>query len=84
MFELFSFLFTVKPSSVSLFRTGLAKEHELKNATKVGRLSEDDEMTLICEVEGGKPTPSVQWWNGSSQIQGNEGQAMCWTLSYYY
>ncbi|XP_054284692.1 hemicentin-2-like isoform X5 [Macrosteles quadrilineatus] len=61
----------IKPNSVTLFRTSLAKDNELKNATKVGPLSEDDELLLICETEGGKPTPSVQWWNGSSQIHGD-------------
>ncbi|XP_046675859.1 hemicentin-2-like isoform X6 [Homalodisca vitripennis] len=61
----------IKPNSVSLFRTSLATENQLKNASKVGPLSEDDEMLLICETEGGKPTPTVQWWNGSSQIHGD-------------
>lgn len=55
---------------MNLFRTSLADENEVENGSNVGPLSEDDELLLICETEGGKPTPSVQWWNGSSQIPG--------------
>nr|XP_046911450.1 uncharacterized protein LOC124492570 isoform X3 [Dermatophagoides farinae] len=31
----------------------------------IGPYTEGDHLTLICEVEGGKPTPSLTWWRES-------------------
>lgn len=34
-------------------------------ASLIGPYTEGDRLALICEVEGGKPTPSVTWWRES-------------------
>ena len=31
----------------------------------IGPYTEGDHLTLICEVEGGKPQPSLTWWRES-------------------
>ena len=31
----------------------------------IGPYTEGDRLALICQVEGGKPTPSVTWWRES-------------------
>ncbi|XP_070547388.1 limbic system-associated membrane protein-like [Ptychodera flava] len=33
-------------------------------------LQDGDEMTIICETEGGNPLPTFTWFNGSHEIQG--------------
>nr|CAD7424395.1 unnamed protein product [Timema monikensis] len=41
---------------------------ELTNATLIGPYTEGDELTLVCESGGGKPIPSVSWWNGTHKM----------------
>lgn len=34
-------------------------------ASLIGPYTEGDRLALVCEVEGGKPTPVVTWWRES-------------------
>ena len=34
-------------------------------AALIGPYVEGERLTLLCEVEGGKPTPAVTWWRES-------------------
>lgn len=34
-------------------------------ASLIGPYTEGDRLTLVCEVEGGKPVPSLTWWRES-------------------
>ncbi|XP_069698098.1 hemicentin-2 isoform X6 [Periplaneta americana] len=43
---------------------------ELQNASTIGPYTEGEELTLTCESGGGKPIPSVAWWNGTHKMTG--------------
>lgn len=43
---------------------------ELQNASTIGPFTEGEELTLTCESGGGKPIPSVVWWNGTNKMTG--------------
>lgn len=43
---------------------------ELQNASTIGPFTEGEELTLACESGGGKPIPSVIWWNGTHKMTG--------------
>lgn len=33
-------------------------------------MNEDDLIELECESGGGKPIPTVEWWNGTEKMDG--------------
>ncbi|KAJ9581940.1 hypothetical protein L9F63_003728, partial [Diploptera punctata] len=41
---------------------------ELDNTSTIGPFKEGEGLTLTCESGGGKPIPSVTWWNGTHKI----------------
>lgn len=43
---------------------------ELQNASTIGPFTEGEDLTLTCESGGGKPVPSVIWWNGTHTMNG--------------
>ncbi|XP_057661910.1 titin isoform X1 [Diorhabda carinulata] len=55
------------PDVIKIHRGG---DHTpLPNATVIGPLEEEDEIDLICEATGGKPTPIVSWYNGTTYLK---------------
>ncbi|XP_064471411.1 hemicentin-2-like [Ornithodoros turicata] len=40
----------------------------------IGPYNEGDRLSLVCDVEGGVPTPSVSWWRESVQLEGNQSE----------
>lgn len=58
---------TVKPEFVRIIK---GDGTELANASMIGPLNEDDYIILMCESGGGKPIPSVSWWNGTEKMDG--------------
>jgi hypothetical protein len=61
------FLISVKPEYVRITKDGST---ELQNASTIGPFTEGEELTLTCESGGGKPIPSVIWWNGTHKMTG--------------
>ncbi|XP_075211629.1 neuromusculin isoform X3 [Lycorma delicatula] len=57
----------IKPEYVRLTRDDGT---EVNNSSLIGPLVEGDEIILRCESGGGKPIPSVTWWNGTNPMQG--------------
>ncbi|XP_034251543.1 hemicentin-1 isoform X2 [Thrips palmi] len=57
----------IKPEYVKITREG----NELQNATLIGPFSEGDDLALTCESGGGKPTPTVAWYNGTAKLGGD-------------
>ncbi|XP_022257956.1 nephrin-like, partial [Limulus polyphemus] len=53
----------VPPKEISIFSVN---GDSLKKI--VGPLDEGSELKLLCEVKGGKPTPSVTWWKNGKLI----------------
>lgn len=60
-----SLLSTVKPKYIKVTKAGAP----LKNET-VEHMNEDDVILLECESGGGKPIPTVEWWNGTQKMDG--------------
>jgi len=58
---------SVKPEYVRITKDSST---ELKNASTIGPFTEGEGLTLTCESGGGKPTPSVEWWNGTHKMTG--------------
>ncbi len=56
----FSFLQTVPPEKPQITDTN---GEQLPSV--IGPYTEGDRLSLVCEVEGGKPTPAVTWWRES-------------------
>ncbi|CAH1286565.1 unnamed protein product, partial [Diabrotica balteata] len=54
------------PDNIKIHKRG--DPAPLPNATVIGPMEEGDELDLICEATGGKPTPMVRWFNGSTEI----------------
>lgn len=65
-----NFFFSVKPEFVRALRTDV--HEKLDNGTVIKSIAEDETISLSCEAGGAKPIPNVQWWNGTSQIQGKK------------
>jgi hypothetical protein len=61
------FLISVKPEYVRIRKDEVT---ELQNASTIGPFVEGEELTLTCESGGGKPIPSVVWWNGTHKMTG--------------
>lgn len=61
------FLISVKPEYVKITKDDGT---ELQNASTIGPFIEGEELTLTCESGGGKPIPSVVWWNGTHKMTG--------------
>jgi hypothetical protein len=61
------FLISVKPEYVRITKD---ESSELQNASTIGPFTEGEELTLTCESGGGKPIPSVIWWNGTHKMTG--------------
>jgi hypothetical protein len=61
------FLISVKPEYVRITKD---ESSELQNASTIGPFTEGEELTLTCESGGGKPIPSVIWWNGTYKMTG--------------
>lgn len=58
------------PENVKIHKSG---DHTpLANFTVIGPMEEDDEIDLICEATGGKPTPKVRWYNGTTEVKRGE------------
>ncbi|CAH1396061.1 unnamed protein product [Nezara viridula] len=57
----------VKPEFVRALRTDV--HEKLDNGTVIKSIAEDETISLSCEAGGAKPIPTVQWWNGTSQIK---------------
>ncbi|XP_039278812.1 uncharacterized protein LOC111055569 [Nilaparvata lugens] len=57
----------IKPEYMKLTREDGS---EVTNSSVIGPLVEGDSIVLRCESGGGKPIPSVTWWNGSYPMAG--------------
>ncbi|RZF42221.1 hypothetical protein LSTR_LSTR004370 [Laodelphax striatellus] len=57
----------IKPEYMKLTREDGS---EVTNSSVIGPLVEGDSIVLRCESGGGKPIPSVTWWNGSFPMAG--------------
>ncbi|XP_067007165.1 nephrin isoform X1 [Anabrus simplex] len=57
----------IKPKYVKVTR---GDGSVLQNASSIGPFNEGDELSLMCESGGGKPIPSVTWWNGTRKMDG--------------
>uniref|UniRef100_A0A8D8XSH0 Hemicentin-2 n=1 Tax=Cacopsylla melanoneura TaxID=428564 RepID=A0A8D8XSH0_9HEMI len=56
----------IKPKYIKITKGGV----DLKNQT-TEHMNEDDLIELECESGGGKPIPTVEWWNGTQKMDGN-------------
>ncbi|KAI5704488.1 hypothetical protein M8J75_005934 [Diaphorina citri] len=54
-----------KPKYIKITKDGAP----LKNET-TEHMNEDDLIMLECESGGGKPIPTVEWWNGTEKMDG--------------
>ncbi|XP_018907387.2 uncharacterized protein nrm isoform X2 [Bemisia tabaci] len=63
--QFINFTTLIKPEYIRITR---GDGHELQNSTLIGPLSEDDQLTLICESGGGKPIAAVHWYNGTEKM----------------
>jgi hypothetical protein len=61
------FVISVKPEYMRITKDDST---ELQNASTIGPFTEGEELTLTCESGGGKPIPSVVWWNGTHKMTG--------------
>ncbi|KAI5742249.1 hypothetical protein M8J77_005061 [Diaphorina citri] len=55
----------IKPKYIKITKDGAP----LKNET-TEHMNEDDLIMLECESGGGKPIPTVEWWNGTEKMDG--------------
>jgi hypothetical protein len=64
---------SVKPKYIKITKDGAP----LKNET-TEHMNEDDLIMLECESGGGKPIPTVEWWNGTEKMDGK--YSTIWTI----
>ena len=65
----FFLFFTARPMRERLtFEDG----SPVDNSSIIGPFDESNLVTLKCESRGGKPVPSVTWWNGTDVVPGKE------------
>lgn len=56
----------MKPSAVFVKKD----DQELADGSVLGPFNEFTEVELVCEAIGGKPVPSVTWYNGTRKMKG--------------
>ncbi|XP_045461222.1 hemicentin-1 isoform X1 [Harmonia axyridis] len=56
-----------QPSSLRVFD---AEGREITSNSSAGPFLEEHDLFLSCQVNGGKPRPTVTWWHGNSLLDG--------------
>ncbi|XP_024084206.1 hemicentin-1 isoform X2 [Cimex lectularius] len=64
--QFINFTTLIKPEFITIEGDG----KEITNGSKIGPLTEDDEITLTCSSGGAKPIPTIQWYNGTTLLEG--------------